>query len=263
MKCYLLFFLISIQFFSAQSPTLQSEYEVIYKVKIHPDTLNQTNVLQEYSSLLIKDNTSLFKSTQKAKSDSIALAIGKKQWENPIDGKIVVDLRDVPKVNFKDEVYLDKGKQTIFKELLKTKFSFPLEDQLGWKIEDETKTIENYICKKATTKYKNRTYVAWFSSAVPIPDGPYIFKNLPGLILEVYDTSDFLRFTLVSLKKVEKPILIMKDVFSTDYNTYKKARKNFLDDPAGAVSNQTGMALSPQNMARINENARRYNNYFD
>lgn len=262
MKYGLLFFFISIQFFSAQE-SLQSEYEVIYKVNIYPDTLTKNNVLQEYSSLLINNNKSLFKSTQKAKSDSIALAIGKKQWENPVDGKIIVDLRNVPKVNFKDEVYSENGKQTIYKELLKTRFSFPLEDELVWKIEDESKTIETYVCKKATTKYKNRTYTAWFTGAVPIPEGPYIFKNLPGLVLEVYDTHDYLKFTLVSLRKVAKPIILMKDVFATDYKTYKKARKNFLDNPAGMISNQTGINLKPQNIARINENAKRFNNYFD
>lgn len=262
MKYYLLFFLVSFQLIFAQSESLLSEYEVIYKVSIRPDTLS-TNTLQEHSSLLIKNNMSLFKSTQKAKSDSIALAIGKKQWENPIDGKIIVDLRNVPKVNFKDEVYFDNGKQTIYKELLKTRFSFPLEDGLVWNIENETKTIETYVCKKATTKYNNRTYIAWFSNSVPIPDGPYIFKGLPGLVLDVYDTKDYLRFTLVSLKKVAKPIIIMKDAFATDIKTYKKARKNFLDNPAGAVSNQTGMNLKPQNIARINANARRFNNYYD
>lgn len=260
MKLFILFCFISV-FFSAQD--IQSEYEVIYKIDMYSDTLSKSPQIQEFSSLLIKDNVSLFKSTQKAKSDSIAYAMGKKQWENPVGGKVIIDLKNVPKVNFKDEVYFVQGKQTIYKELLKTKFSFPLEDELKWNILPETKTIESYICKKATTKYKNRTYVAWFTSSVPIPDGPYVFKGLPGLVLEVHDTKDFVKFTIVSLKKVAKPIIVMKDVYATNFQTYKKARKTFLDNPAGAISNQTGLVLKPQNIARINENARRFNNYID
>jgi hypothetical protein len=68
---------------------------------------------------------------------------------------------------------------------------------------------------------------------------------------------------MVSLKKIEKPMILLKDVFATDYKTYLKARKNFLDNPAGAISNQTGIVLKPQNIERINNNARHFNNYID
>ncbi|WP_051882211.1 GLPGLI family protein [Chryseobacterium soli] len=263
MKIYLLLLFFSFGVLFSQSSNIESEYEVIYKVKIYPDTLSKQFSNEESTSLLINNNKSLFKSTQKAKSDSIALGIGKKQWSNVIDGKVILDMRNVPSVKFKDEVYLENGKQIIYKELLKTKFSFPLEDPIQWKIESDTKMIGNYLCKKATGKYKKRNYTAWFTESVPIPDGPYIFKGLPGLVLEVSDTNDYLSFSLISLKKVIKPIVLMKDVFATSYLTYVKARKNFLDNPAGSLSNQIGIPIEKKNIERINNNARRYNNYFD
>ncbi|MDH6254038.1 GLPGLI family protein [Chryseobacterium sp. H1D6B] len=263
MKYYLLSLFFSFQYFIAQS-TIQSEYEAIYKVSIYSDTLSKNNLLQEHISLLIKDNTSLFKSTQKAISDSIAMAVSEKQWQNPIDGKVITDLRSVPRVNFKDEVFRDNGKITIYKELLRNRFSFPLEEKLKWEIiEGETKTIESYICKKATIKYKNRNYIAWFTTDIPIPDGPYVFKGLPGLIMEIYDSHDYFKFSLISLKKVTKPMILMKDAFATDFQAYNKARKNFLDNPAGTISNQTGIAIKPQQISTINQNARRFNNYID
>lgn len=247
----------------SQKDTLQSQYEVIYKIKSFNDTLSKYNAAEENLSLLINGNKSLFRSTQKAKSDSIAMAIGKKSFENPVNGKVILDMKNVPGVYFKSEVFSDNGKQTIFKELMRNKFSFPLEDPIQWKIGSETKMIESYACKKATGKYKGRHYIAWFTESIPIPDGPYVFKGLPGLVLEVYDPNDNIHFTMVSFKKVVKPMTLMKDAFATKYSTFYKARQNSIDNAAGVLSNQTGITLKPADIARINNNAKRNNNYLD
>jgi GLPGLI family protein len=257
-----LFLLISCVLYS-QSDQLQSEFEVIYKVRMYPDTLSKSNPDEEYLSLLINNNKSLFKSTQKAKSDSIVLAIGKQQFANPVDGKVVLNMEKVPRVRFKSEVFNDGGKQMVYQELLRNRFSYPLEDPINWKTENATKIIGTYKCKKAVGEYKGREYVAWYTETVPIPDGPYVFKGLPGLVLEVYDTKDYVNFSMVSFKKVSKPIIPMKDVAPTKYETFYKARQNFLDNPAGMISNQTGRVLKPSHAARINSNARRSNNFID
>lgn len=261
---YLVFFsLLFSCFLYSQSDHLKSQYEVIYKLKMFQDTLSKDNLMEENVSLLVRGNKSLFKSTKKAFADSISMAITKKSFDNPIDGKVILDYKAVPAVNFKSEVFLDNGKQTVYKEFLKNRFSYSLEDPIQWKIDGETKMIESYLCKKAIGKYRNRNYVAWFAESVPIPDGPYVFKGLPGLVMEVYDTGNFIFFSMVSFKKIEKPMILLKDVFATDYKTYLKARKNFLDNPAGAISNQTGIVLKAQNIERINNNARHFNNYID
>ncbi|MCU7613251.1 GLPGLI family protein [Chryseobacterium sp. GMJ5] len=227
MKLCTLFLIIFGSILYSQTNDLKSQYEVIYRIKSFPDTLSKKNTIEEDLSLLINGNKSLFKSTKKAYSDSIAMEIGEKSLANSIDGKVILDMRNVPIVNFKSEVFFDNGKQTVYKELVKNRFSYPLEDVLHWKIEEETKMIGSYLCKKATIKYKNRNYAAWFAESVPIPDGPYIFKGLPGLILEVYDQSDTVHFSMVSLKKVEKPMVVMKDSAATKYSIFYQARKLF------------------------------------
>jgi GLPGLI family protein len=263
MRFYLLVSILFSSILYSQSDNLKSQYEVIYKIKSFNDTLSKYNAAEENLSLLINGNKSLFRSTQKAKSDSIAMAIGKKSFENPVNGKVILDMKNVPGVYFKSEVFSDNGKQTIFKELMRNKFSFPLEDPIQWKIGSETKMIESYACKKATGKYKGRHYIAWFTESIPIPDGPYVFKGLPGLVLEVYDPNDNIHFTMVSFKKVVKPMTLMKDAFATKYSTFYKARQNSIDNAAGVLSNQTGITLKPADIARINNNAKRNNNYLD
>lgn len=263
MRIYIIFFISISNFLFSQSDSFNSEYEVIYNLRILSDTLQPENATQENISLLIKGNKSLFKSTKKAIRDSVAMSIGKKSFGNPVDGKVILDMRNVPNVNFKSEVFLDDGKQTVYKELLKNKFAYPLDDKIVWKIEDETKTIATYLCKKATGTYKDRNYIAWFSEKVTIPDGPYVFKGLPGLIMEVYDTKNYVNFSMVSFKKVIKPIVLIKDPINTDYLTFYKARENYLNNPSGTFTSQTGISLKPANASRINTNSKRVNNYID
>ncbi len=263
MRFYILFFIVLSFCVNAQNDSLKSKYEVIYKIRMFPDTLSKNNPIEENISLLIGDNSSLFKSTQKAIRDSVAYSIGKKSFDNPTNGKVILDMRNVPGVNFKSEVFFVNGKQTVYKELLKNRFSYPLEDAIVWDITGETKTVASYLCKKALGKYKGRKYVAWFTDKVPIPDGPYVFKGLPGLILEVFDEKEYITFSMVSFKKIEKPIILMKDVVSTKYSVFHKARQNFLDNPAVTFSNQTGLAVKPNDITRIKMNVNRFNNYID
>ena len=63
--------------YSQINNTLMSEFEVIYRLKSSRDTLSKNNNIEDLS-LLINGNKSLFKSTQKAISDSIAVAVGNK-----------------------------------------------------------------------------------------------------------------------------------------------------------------------------------------
>lgn len=88
-----------------------------------------------------------------------------------------------------DTLYKDKKEDNIFGE------AYIVKDTLlkNWNITDEAKTINNYICYKATTKYKLVNPVgtffhpvtAWFCPEIPLQHGPRGFGGLPGLILEL------------------------------------------------------------------------------
>jgi len=61
-----------------------------------------------------------------------------------------------------------------------------------WKMLTETKKIGNYLCKKATTQFRGRTYTAWYTESLPFIGGPWKFDGLPGMILEVASNDGFL-----------------------------------------------------------------------
>lgn len=56
---------------------------------------------------------------------------------------------------------------------------------MNWKITKESQKILGYICYKATTKFRGRDYVAWFTPDIPYNYGPWKLGGLPGLILKV------------------------------------------------------------------------------
>ena len=55
---------------------------------------------------------------------------------------------------------------------------------IDWKISEETKTMQDMVLQKAECDFRGRHYIAWFNPKIPIPDGPWKLRGLPGLILE-------------------------------------------------------------------------------
>ena len=78
----------------------------------------------------------------------------------------------------------------------------------AWVITSTTATVAGYACQRATASYGGRTWEAWFTRAVPIPDGPYKFYGLPGLIVKVGDTRGHYLFELTQLRQLAPPVAI-------------------------------------------------------
>jgi len=134
---------------------------------------------------------------------------------------------------------------------------------LAWKIIPEKKKIGNYECQKATLAYKGRQWTAWFTQDIPIPEGPFIFKGLPGLIIRIhddrenydfmvhqllnhfydpYDGVDFRNHTFVKVNKEQ-----LNKIYISNYlDPYKEAKMgkikmNFVDENGNEVKISTGM----------------------
>lgn len=69
-----------------------------------------------------------------------------------------------------------------------------------WQIENEHKSILGYKCQKAISKYKGRTWIAWFTPEIPISEGPWKLYGLPGLILQADDEKNEFNFLCEGIK---------------------------------------------------------------
>jgi len=90
-----------------------------------------------------------------------------------------------------------KDEKVIYSEL------FP---RMNWKLENDTKTISNYMCNKAVIRFRGRNYIAWFTSDISANIGPWKFNSLPGAILQVYDETKAYSWTAIKIVKNEKEI---------------------------------------------------------
>lgn len=77
---------------------------------------------------------------------------------------------------------------------------------LDWKLLNDTKTIKGYKCKKATVFYAGREWIAWYALDLSADSGPYKFKGLPGLILEVADKSKVFSFKTLGIEITDNKI---------------------------------------------------------
>lgn len=63
--------------------------------------------------------------------------------------------------------------------------------KMNWeRIENETKTILGYVCKKAKVKFRGTNLTAYYTEEIPYSFGPWKFDGLPGLILEISADED-------------------------------------------------------------------------
>lgn len=118
-----------------------------------------------------------------------------------------------------------------------------------WQTLNEKEKIGEYNTQKATTEYGGRKWTAWFSTDIPLQDGPYKFYGLPGLIIKVEDEGKNYSWELKGNKKVEnfneitalesitpggsggKPQEISREKFDRTFEDFKK-------NPMASMKNQ-------------------------
>ena len=135
------------------------------------------------------------------------------------------------------------------------------EDELNtqqWEIRDSTKTILNYSCQMAVCNFRGREWTAWFTTDIPVSDGPWKLSGLPGLIMEAYDEGNQYVFTIVGLQKVEDEPIYFSETYvgskrfeKTSRIEFLKAKKAALMNLNGYIEMETGIDLSGGNPPRI------------
>lgn len=220
---------------------------------------DSTKLLTERMILLSGQAVSKYLSYNKFLADSIML----EQSNNPkmVNGAPFFSMQGIPRAKVNHQVKKDFSNNTYrFNNVLGVQqyvFSDNL-PELQWKLEDSKKELLGYSCQKATTHFAGRDYIAWFTSAIPIPDGPYKFSGLPGLILEVSDVTGDYKFISVGLENVSKTITeqslsnITKELKSS--KDYKTVYKKFKNNPAPFFE-PDNMKLPPEMIEKAAKNA--------
>jgi GLPGLI family protein len=166
------------------------------------DISSYTNGIEEKLNdlkfeLLINDSTSLFKSISALPNENETSA---EKIARILSGDNVQYLR-----NFKNQKLFQNA------DAGGTNFNVILNyNNIEWKLENETKKINNYLCYKATWKKGKVNVIAWYCPELPYPSGPIEYGNLPGLILELqrnklYYTVSKIIFDYKGFEKISLP----------------------------------------------------------
>ena len=79
-----------------------------------------------------------------------------------------------------------------------------------WEIEQEKTKILGFNCQKASTTFYGRKWEVWFTTEIPVQDGPWKLQGLPGLILQAEDTDKDYCFKCIEIRKIDRPIQLPK-----------------------------------------------------
>ena len=142
----------------------------------------------------------------------------------------------------------DKARKTELREFFDKKFLITDSIRRGnWKLSDETKTILNHVCRKATSQRIGKrmmmsmdngkmerkeiddtsSIIAWFTTDIPVSAGPEVQGQLPGLILSLETNNGRTVYTaleispkadIASIKEPTKGKKVTPDEFTKERN---------------------------------------------
>lgn len=231
-KYFLISSILSFAYVFSQQKTNKflSELEVQYEYSFVRDTtdLDQNHRFKELMLLDFNSNSSLFYSQQYvAARDVVKKATAAAQTSSNVEIKAA----DLPKYKVGYSVYRE-GAKIYFTTNINRDFYTVENTYLNWDTNyKEVKTILGYKCNKAITKFGHRVYTAWYTKDIPISEGPFRFKGLTGLILEISDENKYHSFTAIGIEKKAVEIAPLQKGIPVTREQYIKKREEFKNNP--------------------------------
>ncbi|MFY7810161.1 MAG: GLPGLI family protein [Flavobacterium sp.] len=172
-------------------------------------------------TLEISNDETLFKNHEKSKNYKIE------------DTIFTVDFEEIRVSNFNN----NSVEKSIYKNFKTNEFinvyqNTNIVDQLinwDWKLINETKKINNFICKKAVGSNFGMKYTVWYTEEIPYGHGPFIIDSLPGLV--IYADNGLTKWEFNNIN-FDREIKIKKPISEVNPNTIeeeiiKSKRKSF------------------------------------
>ncbi|MBF8457931.1 GLPGLI family protein [Kaistella sp. G5-32] len=236
---------------------------VIYEYKFRPDSSKSDSLKTEWMYLDINKNGSKYYSKNSFESDSIVAESIKKQMAS--GARSISVSRNSQGGEVKDEVektYPDY-KIYLISSLGNDAYKVLEDRKPEWKISPDKKQISSFKVQKATTDFAGRKWIAWFTTDVPVQDGPYKFSGLPGLIVDVSDETGSHKMELKGIKKIATTQIEDFDTKGKDIpftrkkpldvsrKQYLKQLKQYENDP---VQGMREILAQPNSKVKINVN---------
>ncbi|WP_326982426.1 GLPGLI family protein [Chryseobacterium sp. MYb264] len=164
---------------------------------------------KEYCSLIIDEaGSSYFQSYENFRRDSAHTKMVNDYFSNKAMGLKIGDGHTDAK--FRSLIIKDRPENTMiveerfFTSIFSTDYG---SCRQNWELLDSPPvTILGYKTHMARTEFGGRKWIAWYSTDLPISDGPYKFHGLPGLILRITDSENTYQFEIKGIIKEKNNI---------------------------------------------------------
>lgn len=155
-----------------------------------------------------------------------------------------------PKTDF--YIYFTKRLLTTYSKFDKIIYTYQEpQDKLVWKIEPGSEKWHDYTVQKANTYFEGRHWSVLFTLDIPLIDGPYKFKNLPGFVVKAWDDEHHYEFEFLNSEKVtidNWDLSNPKDIITPITVTqYEKALKIYLNK----TYKDSFIEMNPKNAANV------------
>ncbi|MGS2760940.1 GLPGLI family protein [Sinomicrobium sp. M5D2P9] len=241
-----------------------------YVMTFQVDSTDTGSKEEEFMILEIgKNRTSKFLSYKSLYADSMKVIIRRDREEGKINiQQSVQKVVNLPRSKFDSRVFKNYPKQqiTYFDKIARHTYTYeePLKS-MQWNISEEKMEIAGYACQKATTTYEGRDYIAWFTTEIPISEGPYKFIGLPGLIVKIEDTKQQYSFELTKLEKIKdnKTITFPEKnhrIIKITKNEYKKTLKRLMHNTVEFYEQEGFSPMDDEHEKRVKDRFKRRNN---
>lgn len=238
---------------------------VIYEYKFAPDSTKIDSLKTEWMYLDINKKGSKYYSKSAFESDSIVNESIKKQMASGMKSISVSRQSIGGEINYEVEKTYPDYKTFLVSNIGNDTYKIAEDRKPNWKISTEKKQLGTFNVQKATTDFAGRSWTAWFTTEVPIQDGPYKFSGLPGLIVQIEDQTGTHKMELKGLKKIAetkteelntqgKDIpLLRKKPLEVNRSQYVKQLKQYQNDP---VQGMREILNRPNSKVSINVNGK-------
>ena len=241
-----LVFINSVFCFSQEKYTQKISYDLNVKV-------SENNHINEEMVLLLNQNESVYTSQNKIKNDSV-----KRYYliNKDLQGFQSYILNNDKKnlINYfiwkKNSDYIYQIKSGL--KIVQYKNSLP---QLNWQIiNNSSEEILGYKVQKAETVYEGKKYYAWFSTEIPINNGPFVFNGLPGLILKIQNEDSSY---VITVKGIKNETNLFPEL-EKGKKVIETKKENFYKTIEGTMKEVQTMVVDEQSKKLMNNKIKQY-----
>ncbi len=217
--------------------TFAQNKRFIYEYKFISDSTNVDDVKTEMMFLDTTKDGSKYYSYTVFNSDSIMKVDLEKQLAATGSINVKSDMQKGSVRYSVTKTYPDY-KINLHRRLGMDAYNISDDRKINWKILPEKEKIGEWNAQKAEADFAGRHWIAWFSTEIPIQDGPYKFRGLPGLIVKIEDKTGSHKMELKGIKNITGNVDInvfeVKEI-AVNSKQFQKVLKEYENDPTKGI----------------------------